>query len=422
MANIKDENFMIKTNRAPFFSFLPSCSSVFIPFICGSIFLFAVVSPAFVFAVQPTPTPDYAAGIKTLFDKAQKDFQEKDYPEAKRLLNQVVAKSSGMEDYIPKARLLLANLQEDFTISITQFQDLATEYADKPEGAEAEKSLGSRYYLADKYQDAAETYKEFLDRYSKSPFAPEARYWYASSLLALDQNKQAIDEYRKVMHDAPDSPWAPKALLGVGNAYFKMKKFGDAQKQYLKILDEFHFYDELNLVYLKLGETYEAEGKFKEAHAAFQTLVDQFPKSFEVTEARDHLTELEKSHPDLPQTMASYKPKPTDTPIPPAPQPKTVVEVKLMPNTEAPDEEEAQVSKPFHVQIGVFSQLVNVTKARKQVKEAGYRAYVVTVQAKGVPYPVYKVRVGNFADKAGAQKLADLMRRKTHEKAIVVED
>jgi cell division septation protein DedD len=150
-------------------------------------------------------------------------------------------------------------------------------------------------------------------------------------------------------------------------------------------------------------------------------LVAQFPKSFEVSEARDHLTELEKAHPDLPQTMASFKPEPTATAIPPDAQPPSAVE-KPTPTEEAPAEEEAQVSKPFHVQIGVFSKMANVTKAQKQVKAAGYRAFVVTVQAKGVPYPVYKVRVGNFADRGEAQKLADLMRRKTGEKAIVVED
>src|SRR6185295_7738749 len=220
---------------------------------------------------------------------AQNYFKEKKYKEAKQILNQLVAKASPMEDYIPKARLLLANLQEDFSVSIAQFQSLATEYSHRPEGEEAQKNLGARFYLADKYSEAAHCYEDFLKDYPKSLYVSEARYWFASSLLALDKNQEAIDHYKQVLEKAPDSPWAPKALLGIGNAYFKLGKFEDAQKQYLRILDQYHYYDELNLVYLKLGETYEQEQKPKEAHAAYTTLIEQYPKSFEVTEARSRL-------------------------------------------------------------------------------------------------------------------------------------
>lgn len=353
---------------------------------------------------------------QSLFDKAQKLFQEKNYKAAKDSLNKLVAKFP-QGDYIPKARLLLANLQEDFTVSTAQFRELATEYSTRPEGEEAQKDLGSRYYLADKYNDAADSYKEFLDNYPKSSSLPEVRYWYASSLLALDKSQEALDEYQKVLNGAPDSPWAPKALLGTGNAYLKMKKYQDAEKQYLKILDQYHYYDELNLVYLKLGQAYESEQKWKEAHAAYQTLIQQYPQAFEVSEARGRLQELEKQHADLPRAPEAQAPEPTPTTaiVSVQPTPTAVPEEEMvdMPNT---------ISKPFHVQIGVYSKKFYVDKARKIVKKAGYKSYVVTVRAKDMPYPMYKVRVGNFADKASAQKLANELTKKLKEKAIVVED
>ena len=376
------------------------------------------VSP--LLALQPTPTTSLTDGMKGTFDKAQQLFQEKNYKEAKNLLNQVVAKASPMEDYVPKARLLLAKLQEDFSVSIAQFQTLATEYANQPEGAEAQKDLGARYYLADKYPEAAESYKDYLDHYEKSPATPEVRYWYASSLIALGQNDKAIDEFKKVLHDAPDSTWAPKALLGMGNAYLKMGKYEDAQKQYLKILDQYHLYDEMNLVYLKLGQVYEGEKKYKEAHAAYQTLVTDYSRSFEVSEARDHMRDLEAAHPDLPQTYAALKEQPTATPLPvETPVTRQAAVPTATPETETSMDE---ASKPFHVQVGVFSKKLYVDKARKGVKKAGYKSYVVTVKAKDMPYPMYKVRVGNFADKASAQKLANELTKKLKEKAIVVED
>ncbi len=396
-----------------FFYYVLGCSlSLCIPCICG------YLMPLPSFAIQATPVTTADSG-QSLYDKAQKLFQEKNYKQAKDSLNQLVAKYP-MGDFIPKARLLLANLQEDFTVSTVQFRELATEYSARPEGEEAQKDLGSRYYLADKYDEAADSYKEFLDHYPKSNSMPEVRYWYASSLLALDKNQEALDEYQKVLNDSPDSPWAPKALLGTGNAYFKMKKYQDAEKRYLKILDQYHFYDEMNLVYLKLGQTYESEQKWKEAHAAYQTLIQQYPQAFEVSEARGRLQELEKEHADLPPAAEAQAPEPTATPVVVASEP-TVTPVPTETAQEAAPETDA-ISKPFHVQVGVYSKKLYVDKAQKGVRKAGYKPYVVTVKAGDMPYPMYKVRVGDFADKVSAQKFADELTKKLKEKAIVVED
>ena len=364
------------------------------------------------------PTPSFGDEGQALFDKAQKLFQEKNYKEAKDTLNQLVAKHP-MADWVPKARLLLAKLQEDFTVSTAQFKSLAAEYSEKPEGEEAQKDLGERYYLADKYDDAADSYKEFLDDYPKSASSPEARYWYASSLLALDKNNEAADQYKKVLHDSPDSIWAPKAMLGIGNAYFKMKKYDDAQKQYLKLLDQYQLYDELNLVYFKLGQTYESMDKWKEAHAAYQSLIQKYPKAFEVPEARGRLRELESKHPDLPHAVEAQAPEPTATPVPEAVQPAPSPEPVQAPS---PAEETESLSKPFHVQVGVYSKKFNVDKTRKLIRKAGYNSYVLTVKPEGAPYTYYKVRVGNYADRAEAERVAKELVRKVKEKAIVVED
>lgn len=383
-------------------------SSLWVPFL-GALCLGSCLLPPPAPA-QPAASPQDDG--RSLFDKAQQYFKEKDYQKAKDALNQVVAKHP-LEDFIPRARLLLANLQEDFTVSTAQFKELAAEYSGREEGQEAQKNLGARYYLADKYQDAAESYKEFIDQYPKSASMPEIRYWYASSLLALDKDNDAVDQYRKVLEGSPDNPWAPKALLGIGNAYFKMKKYNDAEKQYLRILDQYHFYDELNLVYLKLAQAYAAEKKYKEAHAAYQTLLSDYPKSLEVADARDQMQALEKEHPDLPRTVEAES-TPTPEAAPPA-QPTATPPAAV-------EAEEDQPSKPFHVQVGVYSKKLNVDKARKAVQKAGYVPYVVTARQEGVPYTYYKVRVGSFADRASAEKVARELARKTREKAIVVEE
>jgi TolA-binding protein len=413
---INDQKSAPGENSLKFFSSVHPCLSVFI---CGYLFLF----PALVLASEgmpgPTATPEDS---RSLFDKAQKLFDEKNYKQSKDILNQLVAKHP-MEDFIPKAKLLLANLQEDFNVSTAQFKSLAAEYNNRPEGEEAQKDLGARYYLADKYNDAADSYKEFLDSYPKSASLPEVRYWYASSLLALDKNDEAADQFRKVLGDAKDSAWAPKSLMGIGSAYFKMKKYSDAQSQYLRILDQYPRFDELNLVYLKLGQTYESEQKWKEAHAAYQTLIQKYPKSLEVVEGRERLRALETRHPDLPHALEAEAPEPTPTAVEASVQPTPTAEAVESDSTPEPETAtRGEVSKPFHVQVGVYSKKSNVDKTRKLIRKAGYISYVVKVQQEGVPFTYFKVRVGHFADKAAAEKAARELARKTGEKAIVIED
>src|ERR1700722_339997 len=140
-----------------------------------------------VFAQTPTPagTPS-AVTPSELFDKAQALFNEKHYQEARDSLGQLVAKYP-TESFVPRARLLLANLEEDFSAATARFQMLAGEYEGSPEGDEAQKDLADRYYLADKYEEAAASYKDYIDQYPKSPDLPEIRYWLAWLYLAPDQ-------------------------------------------------------------------------------------------------------------------------------------------------------------------------------------------------------------------------------------------
>ncbi len=415
--------------KSVFLFSLHLCASVCI---CGStlLFSFALVAPGSVRAED---------NGRSMYEKADQYFKQKNYKEAKKILNQVVAKVSPLEHYYPKARLLLANLQEDFTVSIAQFKMLATEYAKQPTGEEAQKGLGARYYLADKYEDAVQSYEEFLKDYPNSVDLPEVRYWYASSLMALDKNKEALDGYKRVVEKAPDSPWAPKALLGMGNANLKMGKYEDAQKQYLRILDQYHYYEELNLVYFKLGQAFEGRKKFKEAQAAYQTLLDKFPRSFEVNEAKIRISELEKDHPELSPDLAKASPsqssaEATATPVPPivASQPTEAPTQEIQPSptesvaqiepTPTPVLQEEALPKPFHVQVGVFSKDLNVQKARKELKAVGYASFVVKVKTPNSPLSLYKVRVGRFEDRASAEKLARELTSKLKQKAIVVED
>jgi len=388
-------------------------------------------------------TPDELSSVitpvsgetKTLFEKAKTLFDQKNYKDCKDILAPLVAEHP-MDDFIPQARLLLAKVQEDFDVSVAQLREVAEQYDDKPEGMEAQKELGDRYYLADKYEDAVDAYKEYLDRYEKSPMSVEVQYWLACSYSAAGKDKESIEEYKKVLDKGQLTDWAPKALLGMGNAYFKIGKYSDAENQYLRILDQYATYNELNLVYLKLGETYELEKKWKQAYATYQTLVSRFPKAMEVSEAQTRMADLAKTRPEV-QLVMTTLPTPmmtatvASTPLVMATTTVTVIPETLTPTAvtvqTTPEEAEQEVADqpvlkmtPFHVQVGVYSRRANVLKTEKAIQKAGYQYYVVKMKRDA--FTVYKVRVGNFANRSTAEKIARILAKKTKEKAIVVEE
>jgi TolA-binding protein len=407
---------------------------------------------------DPAPTPDPLDAVitpvtgetKELFEKAKKYFADKDYKDCKDVLGPLVAEHP-MDSFIPQAKLMLAKVQDDFEISIAQLREVAEQYDDKPEGMQAQKELADRFYLADKYEDAADAYHEFLDKYEKDPMAVEVHYWLGSSYLAGDQTEKAIKEYEKVLDKGKQTNWAPKALLGMGNACFRAQKFSDAENRYLRILDQYALYDELNLVYLKLGETYEMEKKWKQAFAAYQTLVARFPKAIEVSEAQTRISELSKIHPEL---LASYTALPTPIMVSVTPtateiqtptatisaesiapvmatptaiataEPTRVVEAATPEEVEQEETVDQPVLKstPFHVQVGVYSKQANLLLTEKGLRKAGYKYYVITAKAADGTYVLYKLRTGHFATRTAAQKLANRLAKRIKEKAIVVED
>ena len=395
-------------------------------------------------AQTPAPTDTPSDGTPAaLFDKAQELFNEKHYQEARDSLGQLVAKYP-TESFVPRARLLLANLEEDFSAATARFQMLAGEYEGSPEGAEAQKDLADRYYLADKYAEAADSYRDYIDQYPKSPDLPEIRYWLACAYLAQDQTDPAIQQFQKVLNDSKDSPWVSKCRVGLGNAYFKKGQYPQAEQQYLRILQDDPAYDELNSVYLKLGETYELEKKDHQAYASYQSLLDRYPKALEVSEAQGRLAVLAKAYPDYALAAEGDTPTPGSAPLATvaAAPAATVIEAAatatatpvvspvpgVTPTLVVKAEDEpaplAASGMPlaFHVQIGVFTQTVYVEKAEKSVKRFGYESFVVSAKSDSSPYTYYKVRVGQYGTRGEAEKTAKKLTRQLKQTVLVVED
>lgn len=373
-------------------------------------------------APTPAETPLPPAG--ELFRKAQEAFREKRYKESKDLLVTLLAKQP-VAEFVPRARLMLAGLEQDFQSSLDKFRLLATEYTGKPEGEEALKNMGNRYYAADKYPEAAETYQELLDRYPKSPYVPEVRFFLGSSLLAVGETEKSVKQFERVVKEAPDSVWAPKSLLGAGTAALKSKEPEKARKTFLRILDRYPLYEETNLVYYRLAQAYEELKKNREAHAAYATLITRFPKSLEASEARTRVKAMEATDPSLKPFAESPGEPASGPPGDPEegarPRPAVVLKEPTVAPPPAGRPALAQ-RRPFRVQVGVFTRKENAVKLRDRCREAGYAVSLVETQTEDMPYPYYKVRIGSYPDRDRAREAAAAIAKKLGQSAVVVED
>jgi len=367
----------------------------------------------------PSPTETPLPPANELFRRAQDAFREKRYKDSRDLLLVLVARQP-LQEIAPKARLMLASLEQDFQSSLDKFRLLATEFAGKPEGEEALLSMGNRYYAADRYDDAAGVYREFLDRYPKSPLSPEVRFFLSSSLSAQGKDEEAVKHFEKVVASAPDSVWAPKSLLGIGTAELKRKQSDRARKTFLRILDQYPLYEESNLVYYRLAQAYEELKKPREAHAAYATLVSRYPKALEAEGAKARMKEMEASNPALRPAEEAAEGAPGEEPADVTPP---VVTVKEVPTPlPASSTDRIALSKPFKVQVGVFTRRENAVKLRDQCREAGYAVSLAMSQAADMPYPYYKVRIGSYTDRESARKAAAAISKKLGQPAVVVED
>ncbi|HVM32399.1 MAG TPA: SPOR domain-containing protein, partial [bacterium] len=177
------------------------------------------------------------------------------------------------------------------------------------------------------------------------------------------------------------------------------------------------------------GQTFEKEKKDRQAYASYRTLLDRYPNALEAKDAQDRLTALSKVHPDYESVSAPENPTPSPTPgLTPAPTPVTAAAEPTAAPTPVPAESpEAEAPpqaqpKPFHVQVGVFTQKAYVAKAVKSLAKLGDKAFVVSAKSDSSPYTYYKVRSGQYATRVEAEKEAKKLSRLLKQQVIVVED
>lgn len=92
---------------------------------------------------------------------------------------------------------------------------------------------------AQRYDDAANAFKQFLSSYPDSQLSDNAQYWLAESYYVTDDYGQALQQFEVVIDQYPRSRKVPDALLKMGYANYELERWDQARAALARVQREF---------------------------------------------------------------------------------------------------------------------------------------------------------------------------------------
>ncbi len=89
------------------------------------------------------------------------------------------------------------------------------------------------------YQQAIQSFQQFLKQYPKSPQKGEAQFWIAECRYGTKDFTQAIKDYQKFVEQFPKSSHTPQAVLKQGDGFLTLQMKDEAKVFYKKVMQDF---------------------------------------------------------------------------------------------------------------------------------------------------------------------------------------
>ncbi|HAF43514.1 MAG TPA: tol-pal system protein YbgF [Gallionellaceae bacterium] len=94
-------------------------------------------------------------------------------------------------------------------------------------------------YKAEKYQNAAAAFRDFLQSYPQSVHEANVLYWTGNSFFLLKECKSSIGSYQTLIEKHPDHPRVQEAMLNVAECQLSLKSKSAAQKTLKQLISQF---------------------------------------------------------------------------------------------------------------------------------------------------------------------------------------
>lgn len=147
-------------------------------------------------------------------------------------------------------------------------------------------AVGAGHYVAQRWEFAAEEFREFLKQAPDHKKANHARFFLGESLIQLKKYREARRHYLQLLAGDSDHKYAPQARFRVGEASYLLDDLLAAEEQLAQFLDKHPQHHLAGYALPYLAETHFRRGKFHLAAEMFHQGIKQFPKGPMIDECR----------------------------------------------------------------------------------------------------------------------------------------
>lgn len=201
-------------------------------------------------------------GAEEYLAEGQKALEKKRYPEAIEKLQRVVTNYPGAS-VVGDAQFLLAEAHfrsKEYVNAVFEYQRLLDSYPSSKWAEEAQYKIGEAYFQQRRRPeldqketlDAINQFRRFLDDSPDSPLAEQARqriatcrgqlarklYLGAQLYYRQDRFEAAAQVYREVVRGYPDTPWYYEALAQLGEIASRNKDLTQARAYWQEVLQD----------------------------------------------------------------------------------------------------------------------------------------------------------------------------------------
>jgi TolA-binding protein len=159
--------------------------------------------------------------------------------------------------------------------------------------AEFQMTMAHQYLLNGSYDDALLRYQSVVNQYGNSRQGREAYYWIGEAFYSLGKYDEAIDSYEQFLSASSDDDiLSPSALGNIAASYEEMEEYLKAATKYREIYERFPRSSLSAWACLHSGVCFEKVEELGKAEDMYRIVIDKYVDSNLAPEAKQNLTFL----------------------------------------------------------------------------------------------------------------------------------
>ncbi len=252
-------------------------------------------------------TGDSYTGIVAAVRQADAVFMQKNYGQAIKLYDKIIANDTSNADYARYQKAILLGLQGKNNDKIALLQTIINGIPPSTYVNHARYELAVSYLEADKYTQALTILHVLTDSIKDKSFAPQSLMKNGFVYQQQNKNEEAIAAYKRVVLDYPASEDRMPALEALKSLYIQSNR----PAEYSRLLRENNLpsadSSSIDSTYYAAAETQFSTGKWEDASEGFDNYLKEYPNGIFAVKALYYRAESKYQLKKYSIAMADYK-------------------------------------------------------------------------------------------------------------------